>query len=79
MTYSMDARAIGGLESALADSLSEFGKSEVSIKDLRLGVELSKEVGADRKSWLEQRPAQSSVPGSELVRAVNDILTRYDD
>lgn len=56
----------------------EFEKGEVSIKDLRLGVELSKEVGADRKTWLEQQPAQFSVPKPDLTKAVKDVLARYD-
>ena len=57
----------------------EFEKGEVSIKDLRLGVELSKEVGDDRKTWLEQQPAQFSVPKTDLTKAVRDVLERYAD
>ncbi len=53
-------------------------KSEtVSIKDLRLGEELSKEIGADRKKWLEQQPAQFTVPRAQLTEAVKDVLRRY--
>jgi len=55
----------------------ELNKQEVSIKDLRLGEELSKEVGADRKKWLEEQPAQFSVPRTELVEAVKKVLARY--
>jgi histidyl-tRNA synthetase len=55
----------------------ELDKQEVSIKDLRLGEELSREVGADRKKWLEEQPAQFSVPRSELVGAVKKVLARY--
>jgi len=50
---------------------------QVSIKDLRLGAELSKEVGQDRKTWLEQQPAQMMVARAELVQAVQKILGRY--
>jgi histidyl-tRNA synthetase len=49
----------------------------VSIKDLRLGSEMSKEVGADRRKWLEDQPAQFTVPQSELVGAVRGVLDRY--
>lgn len=55
----------------------ELGKGEVSIKDLRLGDELSKEIGADRKKWLEEQPAQFSAPRDGLVAAVGDVLARY--
>ena len=56
----------------------EQAKGEVSIKDLRLGTELSQEVGADRKRWLEEQPAQFSVPRSGLIEAVKKVLNRYD-
>jgi len=55
----------------------EMNKGEVSIKDLRLGEILSKEVGSDRKTWLEQQPAQFSVPRSDMVRAVREVLARH--
>ena len=55
----------------------ELAKGEVSIKDLRLGDELSKEVGPDRKKWLEEQPAQFTAPRSELVEAVKKVLARY--
>jgi len=55
----------------------EIKSETVSIKDLRLGVELSKEIGADRKKWLEQQPAQFSAPRSQLTEAVNKVLLRY--
>jgi histidyl-tRNA synthetase len=56
---------------------NELQGGEVSIKDLRLGEELSKEIGADRKTWLEQQPAQFSVPRAEMISAVRDVLARY--
>lgn len=55
----------------------EIKSDTVSIKDLRLGVELSKEIGADRKKWLEQQPAQFSVPRSQLTETVKKVLLRY--
>jgi histidyl-tRNA synthetase len=55
----------------------EMAKGEVSIKDLRLGDELSKEVGADRKKWLEEQPAQFSTPRTRLVESVENVLARY--
>ncbi len=55
----------------------EMEKGEVSIKDLRLGVELSKEIGADRKKWLEDQPAQFTTPRAEMTEAVRKVLARY--
>ena len=55
----------------------EIKSEAVSIKDLRLGVELSKEIGADRKKWLEQQPAQFSASRSQLTEAVKKVLSRY--
>lgn len=55
----------------------ELKKNEVSLKDLRLGVELSGEIGADRKRWLAEQPAQFSVPRSEVVEAVRKVVARY--
>lgn len=56
----------------------ELQGGEVSIKDLRLGQELSKDIGADRKKWLEEQPAQFSVPRDELVQSVRKVLARYE-
>ncbi len=55
----------------------ELEKGEVSIKDLRLGVELSKEIGADRRKWLEEQPAQFTAKRTEFVSEVQKVLTRY--
>lgn len=62
---------------AIVVGSDELEKGEVSIKDLRLGRELSKEIGADRKRWLEEQPAQFSTPRSGLVDAVRKVLSRY--
>jgi len=55
----------------------EMQAGQVSLKDLRLGRELSKEIGDDRKRWLEEQPAQVSIDRGELVEAVQKILARY--
>ena len=55
----------------------ELQAGQVSIKDLRLGDELSREVGADRKAWLEQQPAQVTVPRAAMIDKVREILARY--
>ncbi|MFQ5590361.1 MAG: histidine--tRNA ligase [Phycisphaerae bacterium] len=62
---------------ALIMGSDEQARGEVAIKDLRLGDELSKEIGADRKKWLEEQPAQFSVRRTELVTAVKKVLARY--
>ncbi len=55
----------------------EMKSGQVSIKDLRLGDELSREIGADRRQWLEQQPAQFSTPRSELAESVKRVLSRH--
>lgn len=62
---------------AIVMGSDEMEKGEVSIKDLRLGDELSKEVGPDRKKWLEEQPAQVSVARAGMVEAVQRVLARY--
>jgi histidyl-tRNA synthetase len=56
----------------------EMKAGQVSIKDLRLGDALSKDIGPDRRQWLEQQPAQFTAPRSELVPAVQNTLTRHN-
>ncbi len=51
----------------------EFDRGEVSIKDMRLGAELSKEI-ADREEWRKGQPAQKAYPRGELLSAVKAIL-----
>ncbi len=67
-----------GKTCAVVMGSDELEGGEVSIKDLRLGDELSKEVGPDRKKWLEEQPAQFSAPRAELVEAVKKVLGRYE-
>ena len=51
----------------------ERAKGEVQIKDLIEGARLSAEI-TDNTAWREGRPAQVTVPESELVAAVQRIL-----
>ena len=55
----------------------EMKSGQVSIKDLRLGDELSREIGSDRRQWLEQQPAQFSAPRDELLESVKKVLARH--
>jgi len=51
----------------------ERAAGEVQIKDLIEGKRLSKEI-EDNRTWRESRPAQVSVPESELVETVKAVL-----
>ena len=51
----------------------EREKSEVQIKDLVEGKRLSEEIESNAE-WRESRPAQFSVPESEMVAAVKRVL-----
>lgn len=57
---------------------NEIAEDQVSIKDLRLGQELSADTAvSDRRAWLEALPGQVTVAESELVTTVQEILNRY--
>lgn len=56
----------------------EMKAGEVSLKDLRLGEAMSKDMGTDRRRWLEEQPAQFTVPRSQVVEAVKKVLARYE-
>ena len=62
---------------AIVMGSDELERGEVSIKDLRQGDELSKEIGADRKKWLEEQPAQFAAARGELVDAIRKVIGRY--
>ncbi|MBI4718480.1 MAG: histidine--tRNA ligase [Planctomycetes bacterium] len=62
---------------ALIIGEDELKAGQVSAKDLRLGSELAGNIGADRKKWLEDQPAQFTVPRSGVVEAVEAVLARY--
>jgi len=47
----------------------ERARGEVQIKDLAAGA-LAAEAIASREAWRQERPAQFSVPRSDLVNAV---------
>jgi histidyl-tRNA synthetase len=51
----------------------EFNAGTVSIKDLVVGRELSKNI-EDRASWTKDRPAQITAQRSELVNAIKQAL-----
>jgi histidyl-tRNA synthetase len=54
----------------------EFEMGKVSLKDLRLGRELSKDI-VDREAWAKDQPAQVTVPIENLIQEVRAILDRY--
>ncbi|MFL6276886.1 MAG: histidine--tRNA ligase [Blastocatellia bacterium] len=54
----------------------EFESGTVSLKDLRLGRELSKAI-TDRSSWLKEQGAQVTVPVTDLIAEVRKILARH--
>ena len=60
---------------AIIQGLEEREKGEVTIKDLVLGAELSKDI-EDNKEWREEQPAQFTIKRTELVEAVKKTLAR---
>jgi histidyl-tRNA synthetase len=54
----------------------EMAKGEVQIKDLIEGAKAAATI-KDSKEWREGRPAQFSVPESDLVEAVKGVLARH--
>ena len=56
----------------------EFDRGEVSLKDLRLGTQLSKEI-KDRDEWRKGQPAQVTVARTDLVAEVHKLFARYED
>ena len=54
----------------------EREKGEVQIKDLIEGAKAAASI-KDSKEWREGRPAQFSVPESEMVEAVKSVLARH--
>lgn len=60
---------------AVIQGEDERAKGEVTIKDLVLGAELSKDI-EDNKAWREEQPAQDTVPRADLVEAVTKTLAR---
>ena len=61
---------------SLSKAENERESGELTLKDLILGSEMSKNI-EDNKAWREDQPAQVSVPRSSLVASVRSILDRY--
>jgi histidyl-tRNA synthetase len=53
----------------------EFNRGEISIKDMRLGAEMSKDI-EDRDAWRKAQPAQQSVLRADLIKVVSEIVKR---
>ncbi len=64
-----------GAPVAIIQGEDERAKGEVTIKDLVLGAELSKNI-KDNKQWREDQPAQFVVKRGALVEAVKKVLAR---
>lgn len=60
---------------AIIQGSEERENNEITIKDLVLGAELSKDID-DNKEWRESQPAQFSAPRADLVSAVRKTLAR---
>lgn len=69
------ADARGAVVAVIAGS-REFENGQVSLKDLRLGRELSKQF-TERQAWLKEQPAQVTVPVENILAEVRAILARY--
>ncbi len=64
-----------GAAIAVIEGSDERARGEVTLKDLALGAELAKSVES-RAAWVANRQAQASVPRSNLVAAVKDMLRK---
>ena len=62
-----------GATVAIIAGSDEFERGEVTLKDLGLGAELSKDI-EDRDEWTKARPAQVTAARSELVEQVRAML-----
>jgi histidyl-tRNA synthetase len=69
------ADARGAVVAVIAGS-REFETGQVSLKDLRLGRDLSKQF-TERQAWLKEQPAQVTVPMENILPEVRAILARY--
>ncbi|MDE1174809.1 MAG: histidine--tRNA ligase [Parvibaculaceae bacterium] len=65
-----------GAPVAVIEGEDERAQGIVTLKDLILGAEMSREI-EDNAKWREGQPAQVSVPRADLVQAVKDILARH--
>ncbi|GAB4527117.1 MAG: histidine--tRNA ligase [Amphiplicatus sp.] len=64
-----------GAPAAVIEGEDERAKGAVTIKDLALGAELSKQI-EDNAEWREAQPAQFSVSRENMVEAVRETLAR---
>ncbi len=64
-----------GCPAAVIAGGNEFAKGTVSVKDLRLGKELSASI-KDREQWTRAQPAQVEVPRAALASTVQGMLDR---
>jgi histidyl-tRNA synthetase len=60
---------------AVIEGADERARGEVTLKDLALGAELAKSVES-RAAWVKDRPAQISVPRTDLVARLRELLGR---
>ncbi|HEX3430302.1 MAG TPA: histidine--tRNA ligase [Rhizomicrobium sp.] len=58
---------------AIIEGADERARGEITIKDLAAGAELAKSVDS-RAEWVKDRPAQISVPRTELVAKAKELL-----
>ena len=65
-----------GASIAVIAGSEEFENDKVTLKDLMLGKELSEKF-KEREKWLSEQPSQVTVPRSELLKTVKEILSRY--
>ena len=65
-----------GAPVAVIEGEDERANGEITLKDLILGSEMSKEI-ADNTAWREGQPAQVAVPRARLVEEVKAILARH--
>jgi histidyl-tRNA synthetase len=62
-----------GLPAVVIAGEDELAEGKVSVKDLALGRELSKDV-EDREEWRRERPAQVTVSRGDMIRTITDIV-----
>jgi len=65
-----------GAPIAVIEGEDERAKGEVTLKDLILGAEMSKEI-EDNTAWREGQPAQVAIPRARLVEEVVAMLARH--
>jgi histidyl-tRNA synthetase len=66
-----------GAAIAVIEGGDERARGEITLKDLKRGTELAKSAET-RDAWLGGRPAQQTVPRSELVACARAILAATD-